>query len=285
MFHGIYRGKKGHDDDFELVLQRAVDAGLDKMMITSGCLQDIKDSLDIIKSNTSGRLFTTFGVHPTRCGEFEASGDPEAHLQELLNVYRANKDTIVAVGECGLDYDRLEFCPKETQKQFFEMQFRLAEESSLPMFLHNRATEGDFADMIRRNRDRFSAGVSHSFTGSVAEMQELVDLNIYIGINGCSLKTAENLEVVKAIPLEKLMLETDAPWCDIRSTHAGFSFIKTLFPDKKKERFERGMLVKGRNEPCTIRQVAEVVAGVREEDIETVCEQVYENTLNVFFNS
>ena len=88
------------------------------------------------------------------------------------------------------------------------------------MYLHSRSTGTDFIDIIRANRNRFSTGVVHSYTGDTAEMLALVDLDLYIGINGCSMKTAENLEVVKAVPLERLMVETDCPYCDIRNSHA-----------------------------------------------------------------
>jgi TatD DNase family protein len=93
------------------------------------------------------------------------------------------------------------------------------------------------------------------------EMTDLVELGLFIGINGCSLKTEENIEVVRAIPEDKLMLETDAPWCEIRSTHASFKYwknvdesIQKLYapPSKKKEKFERGFMVKSRNEPCAM---------------------------------
>lgn len=93
-----------------------------------------------------------------------------------------------------------------------------------------------------------------------------------IGVNGCSLKTAENLAVVGAIPLEKMMLETDGPWCEIRASHAGFGFLRGGSEEKwtavKKERWEKGKMVKGRNEPCMIERVARVVSGVKGESLE-----------------
>ena len=76
------------------------------------------------------------------------------------------------------------------------------------MFLHNRNTGDDFVNMIKANRHRFTNGVVHSFTSTVEEMKQLVDLGLYIGINGCSLKTEENLQVVKEIPRDRLMIET-----------------------------------------------------------------------------
>lgn len=75
----------------------------------------------------------------------------------------------------------------------------------------------------------------------------------YAGVNGCSLKTAENLDVVKGIPVERMMIETDSPYCEIKNTHAGISYVKSLWPSKKKEKYDPDSNVKGRNEPCLVR--------------------------------
>lgn len=74
------------------------------------------------------------------------------------------------------------------------------------MYLHNRNTGSDFYDIVKKNRSRFTTGVVHSFTGSAEEVKQIVELDLYIGINGCSFKTAENLEVLKQIPLDRLMI-------------------------------------------------------------------------------
>lgn len=67
------------------------------------------------------------------------------------------------------------------------------------------------------------------------------------------MKTTENLDVVKTIPIERMMIETDSPYCDIRSTHAGINFVKSVWPSKKKEKYDTESMVKGRNEPCLVR--------------------------------
>eukprot|EP00238_Polyblepharides_amylifera_P009975 CAMPEP_0196587168 /NCGR_PEP_ID=MMETSP1081-20130531/56634_1 /TAXON_ID=36882 /ORGANISM="Pyramimonas amylifera, Strain CCMP720" /LENGTH=305 /DNA_ID=CAMNT_0041909273 /DNA_START=287 /DNA_END=1204 /DNA_ORIENTATION=- len=289
MFQGSYHGKQAHQSDLDKVLVRAWTAGVDKLIATAGKLSEIEEALKLINSHdsTGGKLFTTVGVHPTRCGEFDADQQPQKYMDRLEHLAKEGvaSGRVVAIGECGLDYDRLQFCDKETQKKYFEMQFHLPEVTGLPMFLHSRAAGDDFLEIIKRNRRRFSAGVVHSFTGTKEELEQLLKIEgIYIGINGCSLKTAENLEVMAAIPLERMMLETDAPWCEIKPTHAGSSHIITKWDSKKKEKYEAGLCVKNRCEPCQIRQVLEVVVGYRQkEDIVETARIVYENTKRVFF--
>jgi len=81
----------------------------------------------------------------------------------------------------GRDFDRLEHCPRATQERFFELQFTLAEQTGLPMFLHSRATDGAMVEMLTANRHRFKAGVVHSFDGEADEAAALVALDLYIG--------------------------------------------------------------------------------------------------------
>nr|DAD28978.1 TPA_asm: hypothetical protein HUJ06_030446 [Nelumbo nucifera] len=285
MFKGVYNGKQCHVADIPSVLSRAWSAGVDRIIVTGGSLEESREALAI--AETDGRLFCTVGVHPTRCKEFEESGDPEKHFQALLSLAKegVEKGKVVAVGECGLDYDRLHFCPSEIQKKYFEKQFELADAMKLPMFLHMRAAAKDFCDILSRNKERFSAGVAHSFTGSAEDRDKLLSFNdLFIGVNGCSLKTAENLEVVRGIPVERMMIETDSPYCEIKNTHAGINFVKSVWPSKKKEKYDQDCIVKGRNEPCLVRQVLGVVAGCKGiADINQLSKTLYHNTCRVFF--
>uniref|UniRef100_A0A2P2L3I9 Uncharacterized protein MANES_09G044500 n=1 Tax=Rhizophora mucronata TaxID=61149 RepID=A0A2P2L3I9_RHIMU len=285
MFKGIYNAKQYHLADIATVLSRAWSSGVDRIIVTGGSLEESKEALAI--AETDGRLFCTVGVHPTRSKEFEESGDPETHFQALLSLAKEGiqKGKVVAIGECGLDYDRLHFCPSDVQKKYFEKQFELAYETKLPMFLHMRAAAEDFREIVERNKDKFSAGVTHSFSGSAEDCDKLLSFSsMYIGVNGCSLKTTENLNVVRGIPVERMMIETDSPYCEVKNTHAGINFVKSLWPSKKKEKYSEDSVVKGRNEPCFVRQVLEVVAGCKGiSDIDQIGRTIYHNTCRVFF--
>lgn len=119
----------------------------------------------------------------------------------------------VAFGEIGLDYDRLFLSPKDQQLKYFEAQLDLAVEIQLPLFLHSRAASEDFERLLAPRLEKLpKRGLVHSFTGTMEEMERLVALGVDVGVNGCSLKTEENLEVVKALPLDRIQIETDGPW-------------------------------------------------------------------------
>ena len=224
-------------------------------------------------------------------------GTHVAALRALLDEGRAEGLT-VAVGECGLDYDRLHFCPAGVQKIGFEAQLALADATGLPLFLHNRATAGDFAAICSaRKAQMHGGGVVHSFDGDASELDELLGLGLDIGLNGCSLKTADNLAVAARVPLKALHLETDAPWCAIKRTHAGHSHVRPLidaataepYEEVKKEKWTAGACVKDRCEPCHIVHVLQVVNGARsahgeaDTEEERVAAAAYANSMRLFW--
>ena len=121
-----------------------------------------------------------------------------------------------AFGEIGLDYDRLFLTEKDQQLKYFEAQLDIATNVQLPLFLHSRAASQDFERLLAsRLPDLPKKGLVHSFTGTIEEMERLVTMGLDIGINGCSMKSEENLDVVRAVPLERLQIETDGPWVNI----------------------------------------------------------------------
>ncbi|KAK4883960.1 hypothetical protein RN001_000231 [Aquatica leii] len=281
MYTGVYNGSKKHEQDVQYVLQRSWDNGLNKVIITAGNYEDSIKALDL--SKTDGRLFTTVGCHPTRCLEFE--NDPNEYFQKLRKLIEDNKDKVVAIGECGLDYDRTQFCPIDIQKKFFKKQLLLSEEFSLPLFLHCRNAAKDLHEILSEHSNL--KGVVHSFDGTVEEANWFIKLGYYIGLNGCSLKTPQNLETVAALPATSILLETDCPWCEIRPSHAGYNLVtekNRSFPTTKKEKWRKDCAIKSRNEPMNIRQVFDVVATVKKEDPLKLNEIIYNNTIELFFD-
>ncbi|XP_050430511.1 deoxyribonuclease TATDN1 isoform X2 [Adelges cooleyi] len=284
MYQGIYNSSKKHREDLGDVLERSWKNGLKKIIITSGCLNDCAGALKIASLNDN--LYCTVGCHPTRCDDFDKAESPNIYLNHLADVIKNNKSKVVAIGECGLDNQRLHFCSKLVQEKYFEMQLQLSAQFNLPLFLHCRDAALTFMDIVKRNPDLVKAGgVVHSFDGSLEEAKEFIDFGFYIGINGCSLRTEESIKTVIAIPSNRLMLETDCPWCEIKQTHPSYSHIKTKFDSVKKEKYKDGCMVKGRNEPSTITQVLECLASVRKEDPVKLGTQIYENTLHLFFKN
>jgi len=291
MFQGEYREKPRHQADLPAVLRRAQATGVERIIVTAGSLQESHDALALCRGSGEGwpQLFCTVGVHPTRCDEFGTDVDGAAHVAALLAVGRGARGTCVAVGECGLDYDRLQFCPRDVQLRGLELQVvGLAMPLQLPLFLHCRTGEAarELLGMLERHLPSLPSppGVVHSFDGSFEDAEKFMALGFYIGINGCSLKTGDNLEVVRQLPRGRLLLETDAPWCSIKGTHAGHGFVRSRWEEvKKPEKWEEGLCVKDRCEPCHLRQVLEVVAGCRGEDPLELAAEVLANTERVFF--
>ncbi|CED83773.1 TatD-related DNase [Phaffia rhodozyma] len=294
MFQGKYHGKVKHASDLKAVVLRAKEAGVRTMMFTGGSLSESKEALELAEEYGA---YSTAGIHPTRASEMDS--DPKGYLARLSDLIRQGKGDgkgkgrIIAIGECGLDYDRLHFSPISSQIPHFELQLSLASEHSLPLFLHSRAAHQDFLRIMRDHQAKWapSGGVVHSFTGPKNEMEDMIQLGLFIGINGCSLKTEEGLDMVKALPLDKLLLETDAPYCSITTSHASNVHLQSLPPAlqelysppaNKPEKFKEGQAVKSRLEPCGIGRVAWVVANVKGISLEEVAQAAWENSVKLF---
>lgn len=214
-FGGEYYGKQHHEDDTEHVIQRAVSLGCSKFMVTGSDLEESKKAI-LLAERYPGRCYATVGVHPCQAESFaKHTGGPTVLLQELetLAIEAKGRGLATAFGEIGLDYDRLHFAGKEQQLEYFEAQLDIAVKVQLPLFLHSRAAGEDFERLLSARLPSLpKRGLVHSFTGTMEEMDRLVAMGLNIGVNGCSMKTEENLDVVRAIPLKRLQIETDGPW-------------------------------------------------------------------------
>lgn len=151
-----------------------------------------------------GYFYGGAGIHPENARDL-----PEDWLETVTGLLQ--KERIVAVGEIGLDYHWLDECPKNRQLEVFERQLALAKELDMPVSVHDREAHGDTLALLKKYRPR---GVVHCFSGSVEMAQELLKLGMYLGFGGVvTFKNAKHpVEVAKSIPLERLLLETDAPY-------------------------------------------------------------------------
>ncbi|MEE4331829.1 MAG: TatD family hydrolase [Wenzhouxiangella sp.] len=199
------------DDDRDEVIARAQAAGVAHMVVTGASEAGSVKALALARSRPDC-LTATAGVHPHLASEFSA--DTASVLAEL---HKAPE--IVAVGECGLDYFR-DFSPRSDQRRAFERQLELAVDCGKPVFLHQREAHADFVAILREFRASLGAAVVHCFTDSREALQDHLDLDCHIGITGwiCDERRGRHLKaLVRAIPADRLMLETDAPYLKPRN--------------------------------------------------------------------
>jgi TatD DNase family protein len=202
------------DKDLDNVLDNAKQHGITDIMITSGTLEDVASSVELIEANSdcSIGLSTTIGIHPTRANTVHEDADFESKFQATFLKHRRH---VAAFGEMGLDYDRVQFSAPDEQRVVFRRQLQLIDglQANLPLFLHLRSAFDDFVDIVRQY-PQLMRGVVHSFDGSLEQARRLLDdfPHLAIGLNGCSLKGQGHV-LAEMLPVERLMVESDAPYC------------------------------------------------------------------------
>jgi len=192
--------------DLEAVLARARAAGLAAILVTGTSVAESRRAVALAAAHPSF-LWATAGVHPHHAGEFDA--DTVAALSVL-----ASEPCVVALGECGLDYYR-DYAPRKAQQRAFEAQLELACRLRKPLFLHARDAHPRMAETLAAFRDRLPPAVVHCFTGGQAELRAYLELGLAIGVTGwiCDERRGRHLvALVREIPLDRLLVETDAPY-------------------------------------------------------------------------
>ena len=175
-------------------------------MVVSGLSVNVSERA-LALARTRPELRSTAGIHPHEARTFDARS-----IERLRALARDAK--VVAIGECGLDFDR-DFSPRDAQRRCFEAQLELAAELRLPVFLHDRAAHDDFLAILTRHRASLVGGVIHCFTGRSRELDAYLALDMHIGITGWitdDRRGAHLRELVGRIPHDRLMIETDAPF-------------------------------------------------------------------------
>jgi TatD DNase family protein len=253
---GVNLTHDSFDGDRDAVLERAAAAGVTRLIVTGTSVTASARALELAHGHP-GRLFATAGIHPHHADELDA--DSADALKKLL----ADPAT-VAVGECGLDFFR-NFSSEQSQLDAFAAQLDLAAETGLPVFLHQRDAHDTFMAMLRPARRRLTGGVAHCFTGGVAQLYEYLDLGLYVGVTGwvCDERRGQALrDALPEIPLDRLLLETDAPYL----------LPRDLKPAPKHRR----------NEPCHLAHVLERVSEAMNRSADEVAAAATANAERLF---
>jgi TatD DNase family protein len=227
----------GFDADRDAVIGRAAEAGVRRIVVTGSSRESNVAAAGLARTRP-GCLYATAGVHPHHAQDYDAATADQ--VRDL-----ARQGAVVAVGECGLDYFR-NFSPREAQLEAFRSQLEIAATTGLPVFLHQRDAHDDFVATLEAALPSISRAVAHCFTGDAATLAEYLELGLWIGVTGwiCDERRGRELyESVAAIPDDRLMIETDAPYL----------LPRTLRPRPKSRR----------NEPAYLAEVLRVVAAAR----------------------
>jgi TatD DNase family protein len=203
---GLNLAHDSFDSDRDRVMADAWNAGVQYAVITGSTLASSRAAVELVRQRPQF-LRATAGVHPHHALEFHDADIPA--LAELLAL-----PEVGAVGECGLDYFR-NFSPHADQERAFRSQLELAIGSGKPVFLHQRDAHQRFMRILREYRGKLAGGVAHCFTGDAAELDDCLELGLHIGITGwiCDERRGLHLrELVRRIPADRLLLETDAPY-------------------------------------------------------------------------
>lgn len=194
------------DKDRHDVISRAKVSGISALVLTGTSLEESLAVADYAATEP-GFCYATAGIHPHDAKTFD-----DRSLTALRAL--AARSEVVAIGECGLDYNR-DFSPRPQQDAVFEAQLELAAELQLPVFMHCRDAHDRFLEILAPWRSRLPAAVLHCFTGSEAELRDCLALDLHIGITGwiCDERRGRDLQqLVSLIPANRLMIETDSPY-------------------------------------------------------------------------
>lgn len=196
---------KGLREDVSGVVARARNAGVGVILTINTRLSEFDEVLEI--AHTFDNMFCSVGVHP-----HEAETHPDVTVEDLLA--RASNPHVVAIGETGLDY-YYDHSPRDQQQTSFRTHIEAARESGLPIIVHTRDADEDCARILTEEMEKGAfTGVIHCFTASAAFARTALSLGLYISISGIvTFKAAEELRnVVRDVPLDRLLIETDAPF-------------------------------------------------------------------------
>jgi TatD DNase family protein len=248
---------KAFRDDLPAVIDRATKAGVSEIIVAGVSTTTSRRGWELACEHRG--LYATSGIHPHHATQ--ATPEVLRGIAELLAHER-----VVAVGECGLDYNR-NFSPPDVQRRAFEAQLEIAAglAQKKPVYLHERDAHEDFTTILERWLPKLSGAVVHCFTGARATLERYLAMGLYIGITGwiCDERRGVHLqELVRLVPRGRLMIETDCPY-----------ILPRDLPNKPKN---------GRNEPAFVAHVARAVAHHRGESLEDLAEHTTATARRLF---
>jgi len=241
---------KDFNDDRSDVLKRARDSGVMSIINVGSSMEGTARSIQIARDN--GFIYAAIGIHP-----HEADSVSENDIRLFAGFL--DKPKVVAIGEIGLDYYK-DISSRENQKKLFISLLKTAKEAGLPLIIHNREAHADMIDILKNIAGDSVKGVMHCFSGDRAFLKTCLDMGFFISF-ACNItyKNAGRLrEIVKLAPMDRLLLETDAPF---------------LAPQDFRGK---------RNEPMHVRYVAEEISKIKDLSFEEVAKITTENAQKLF---
>ena len=257
---GVNLASTQFHSDIAAVISRARGAHVEALVAIGTCPESSAESVRLARQHPE-YVFATAGIHPHNADHFD-----HAAQQQLLRL--VEEPEVVAVGEMGLDYNR-NFSSPANQRKAFIGQLDIAAACQKPVYLHERDAFEAQIDILDNYRQRLSGGLAHCFTGSKSQLRQYLDLGFYIGITGwiCDPKRGQALrEAVSYVPLDRLLLETDAPYLMPRHINK-----KQLAVPQSR-----------RNEPCLLPTIASFVAELLDCPAATLCKSSVDNTRRLF---
>ena len=256
---GINLTNKQFAGECDEVIDRAISAGVEQILLTGTSVRSSKEALALAEEYPE-TLFATAGIHPHDAKTMNAES-----IKILAALLKEKK--VVAVGECGLDFDR-DFSPRPMQESCFHAQLSLAEEVQKPLFLHERAAFDRFIAILKEHSS-LPEGVVHCFTGQLKEAKTYLEMGYYIGFTGAITdmrRFAALEEVVRYVPLDRMLIETDAPFMMPKN-------VPTCQLSYHQQR---------RNEPAFLPYVAQTIAHYKGVPLKAVADKTCENAEALF---
>jgi TatD DNase family protein len=244
---------RSFNKDFQDVLQRAVKAGVYRMLIAG--VNEKTSARAVVLASQHANLFASIGVHP-----HDAQSCTEQILANLGKLAASAK--VVAWGEIGLDFNRM-YSPQADQEKWFIRQLEMADALDLPLIFHERDSHGRLLEILKGLPNPRRRAVVHCFSGTENELAQYLDMGFFIGITGIvtiKKRGAMLRQMIPSIPNDRILIETDAPY---------------LTPSPQRNKFRR-------NEPAFVSEVLFKVAEVRETDPHAMADQVWNNTSTLF---